>query len=195
MKERPRRLRYHVAISLNGFIVPSDGKAGLMVHENIIFFDALYAQCDTFVMGRKTYECILSMGEHNPLQKYSKESLVVASKTLKREHHPGVTIVSEDFIGYIANLKKSDGRDIWLMGGQLVGPCLDAGILDSVETAIMPMMLGKGARLVGESGLAPLGGIRLELVDCREWETSGIIMCKYNVGRQMAASLGEAMFC
>ncbi|EFQ26955.1 bifunctional deaminase-reductase domain-containing protein [Colletotrichum graminicola M1.001] len=137
---------------------------------------------------------MLSMGEHNPLQKYSKESLVVASKTLKREHHPRVTIVSKDFIGYIANLKNTDGRDIWLMGGQLVGPCLDAGILDSVETAIMPMILGEGASLVGESALAPLGGIKLELVDCREWETSGIIMCKYNVSRQMAASLGEAMF-
>ncbi|GKT52981.1 dihydrofolate reductase [Colletotrichum tofieldiae] len=196
MKEPLRRLRYNVAISLDGFIAPPDGTSNWIVHDDNIDFNALYEQFDTFVMGRKTYECMFGMGEQNPLRKYRKECLVVISQTLKSERHPRVTIVSDGFIEYIVDLKNTEGRDIWLMGGgQLAGPCLDAGILDSVETAIMPVMLRKGARMAEKSLLTPLGGLKLELVDCRQLETSGIVMCKYNVGRRMAASLGEAMFC
>ncbi|KAK1967070.1 riboflavin biosynthesis protein RibD domain-containing protein [Colletotrichum sublineola] len=196
MNKPSRRLRYNVAISLDGFIVPLDEKKVWIVHDNGTFFDALHAQCDTVVMGRKTYDCMCSMGEHNPLQRYSKESLVVVSKTLRSEHHPRVTIVSENFIRYVTDLKNTGGRDIWLMGGgQLAGPCLDAGILDTVEAAIMPLMLRKGGRMAGESVLTPLGGVKLELVDCSQWETSGIVVCKYKVSRQMVASLGDAMFC
>ncbi|OHW92193.1 riboflavin biosynthesis protein domain-containing protein [Colletotrichum incanum] len=197
MKEPLRRLRYNVAVSLDGFIAPPDGTTNWIVHDDNIDFNALYAQFDTFVMGRKTYECMYSMGDQNPLRKYRKESVVVISKTLKSEYHPSITIVSEGFIEHVVDLKNTQGRDIWLMGGgQLAGPCLDAGILDSVETAIMPVMLRKGARMVEKSSLTPLSGFKLDLVDCRHLETSGIIMCKYNVSRQMAASLGEAMlFC
>lgn len=195
MNERTRRLRYNVAISLDGFIAPPDESTDWIVEDDNIDFDALYAQFDTFVMGRKTYQCMFAMGEQNPLRKHDKESLIVFSRTLKREDHPGVTLVSADFTGYIAELKNGEGRDIWLLGGgQLAGPCLDAGILDTVETAIMPVLLRKGTRMLEESGLTPLGGFKLELVESKTMEMSGIVMCKYIVSRQMAASLGEAMF-
>ncbi|KAK2052616.1 riboflavin biosynthesis protein RibD domain-containing protein [Colletotrichum caudatum] len=194
--EPPRRLRYNVAISLDGFIVPPGGTRGWIAHDNSISFDDICLQFDTLVMGRKTYECMLNMGGHYLLQKYTKENLVVVSKTLKSEHHPRITIVSEEFTGYIAGLKNGDGRDIWLVGGgQLVGPCLDAGILDTVETAIMPLMLRKGERMIGEPAPRRFGEIRLDLVDCRQRGTGGIVVCKYNVSRQMAASMEEAMFC
>ncbi|CCF41404.1 riboflavin biosynthesis protein RibD domain-containing protein [Colletotrichum higginsianum] len=195
MKEPLRRLRYNVAVSLDGFIAPLDGTTDWIVHDDSIDLDALDAQFDTFVMGRKTYECLSDMGELNPLRNHPPQNLVVVSKTLKGEQHPGVTVVSRDFVDRIADLKNAEGRDIWLMGGgQLAGPCLDAGILDSVETAIIPVMLRKGARMVPESPQATLGGFKLDLVECRQLEPSGIVRCKYNVSRQMAASLGEAMF-
>ncbi|KAK1974277.1 riboflavin biosynthesis protein RibD domain-containing protein [Colletotrichum cereale] len=192
MGEPSRRLRYNVAISLDGFIAPLNETAGSIVQGNNISFDDLYAQCDTFLMGRKTHDRMFRWVSRIRCENIPRK---VVSKTLKSEHHPAITIVSEDFIGYVADLKHTEGRDIWLMGGeQLVGSCIDAGILDSVETAIMPLMLRKGVRMAGESAQEPLGGLKLELMDCRQWETSGIVMCKYNIRRQMAASLGEAMF-
>ncbi|KXH66680.1 riboflavin biosynthesis protein RibD domain-containing protein [Colletotrichum salicis] len=197
MKETQRRLRYNVAISLDGFIAPPDGSTDWIVQDDNIDFQALYAQFDTFIMGRKTYQCMFAMGEQNPLRRYPKQNLVVVSRTLRTENHPSVKIVSQNFTGYVADLKNTEGRDIWLMGGgQLAGPCLDAGILDSVETAIMPVMLRKGIRMLPDSALTPLGGFKLELVDCKKLDTSGIVNCKYNVSRGMAASLGEALsFC
>ncbi|KAK1545815.1 riboflavin biosynthesis protein RibD domain-containing protein [Colletotrichum paranaense] len=186
MKEPQRRLRYNVAISLDGFIAPPDGSTDWIVQDDNIDSQALYAQFDTFVMG-----------EQNPLRRYPKQKLVVGSRTQRSDDHPSVTIVSHNFTGYVADLKNVEGRDIWLMGGgQLAGPCLDAGILDSVETAIMPVMLRKGIRMLPDSALTPLGGFKLELVDCKKLDTSGIVNCKCNVSRGMAASLGEALsFC
>lgn len=56
--------------------------------------DGLYAQFDTFVMGRRTYECMFAMGEQNPLRKQPKESLIVFQPDAERrgpsEHHAGV---------------------------------------------------------------------------------------------------------
>ncbi|OLN83450.1 Uncharacterized protein YyaP [Colletotrichum chlorophyti] len=193
MQEPTRRLRYNVAVSLDGYIAPLNESTDWIIHDENIDFKTLYSQFDTFVMGRKTYECMFSMGVQNPLRNREKESLIVFSRTLESKDHPAVTIVSDDFTGYVAELKHGRGRDIWLMGGgQLVGPCLDAGVLDSVETAIMPVILGKGIRMVQGLTHTPTRGFKLDLVDCKKMETSGIVMCKYNLRRQMAASLGEA---
>ncbi|KAF6820837.1 riboflavin biosynthesis protein domain-containing protein [Colletotrichum musicola] len=196
MKTEPsRRLRYNVATSLDGFIAPPDGSTCWIKHDPAIDFAALYAEFDTFVMGRKTYECMFSAGAQNPLLKQPKESILVFSRNLKPEDHPAVTVVADGLVSRVAELKaREGGRDIWLMGGaQLAGPLLDAGLLDSVEAAMMPVLLGKGTRMVRESPLTPLGGFRLELAECRPLRCSGIVLCKYNVSRGMAASLGEAM--
>ncbi|KAF3807846.1 hypothetical protein GCG54_00007581 [Colletotrichum gloeosporioides] len=197
MKEPMRKLRYNVATSVDGFIAPPDGSTDWIVMDSNIDFDALYAQFDAFLMGRKTYECMFAMGEQNPLRKQPKENLIVFSRTLKAEDHPAVTIVSKDVIGHVAELKNGEGRDIWLMGGgELAGLCLKAGMLDAVEAAIMPVMLGKGTRMLEEASLMPHGGFKLEMVESRHLDASGIVMCKYNVSRGMACSLGEALtFC
>ncbi|KAI8231047.1 glycoside hydrolase family 2 [Colletotrichum sp. SAR 10_77] len=202
MKEPTRKLRYNVATSVDGFIAPPDGSTDWIVMDSNIDFDALYAQFDAFLMGRKTYECMFAMGEQNPLRKQPKENLIVFSRTLKAEDHPSVTVVSKDVIGHVAELKNGEGRDIWLMGGgELAGLCLKAGMLDAVEAAIMPVMLGKGTRMLEEASLMPHGGFKLEMVESRHLDASGIVMCKYNtvlivggtgkVGRQITKLLAN----
>ncbi|KAI8182774.1 glycoside hydrolase family 2 [Colletotrichum sp. SAR 10_86] len=202
MKEPTRKLRYNVATSVDGFIAPPDGSTDWIVMDSNIDFDALYAQFDAFLMGRKTYECMFAMGEQNPLRKQPKENLIVFSRTLKAEDHPSVTVVSKHVIGHVAELKNGEGRDIWLMGGgELAGLCLKAGMLDAVEAAIMPVMLGKGTRMLEEASLMPHGGFKLEMVESRHLDASGIVMCKYNtvlivggtgkVGRQITKLLAN----
>ena len=51
-----RRLRYQVAVSLDGFIARPNGEYDWIVMDPAIDFDALYREFDTVVMGRKTYE-------------------------------------------------------------------------------------------------------------------------------------------
>lgn len=55
-----RRIRYQVACSLDGYIADEQGGADWIVHEPTIDFAELFAQFDTFLMGRKTYEGMLA---------------------------------------------------------------------------------------------------------------------------------------
>jgi dihydrofolate reductase len=51
-----RRLRYQVAVSLDGFIARPNGEYDWIVMDPSIDFGALFKEFDTAVMGRKTYE-------------------------------------------------------------------------------------------------------------------------------------------
>lgn len=51
-----RRLRYNCAATLDGFIADADGGYDWIVDDASIDFGAPFAEFDTFVMGRKTYE-------------------------------------------------------------------------------------------------------------------------------------------
>ena len=57
-----RRLRYQVAMSLDGFIARPDGSYDWLISDPSIDFGALYKEFDAAVMGRKTYEVGLAAG-------------------------------------------------------------------------------------------------------------------------------------
>src|SRR3989475_12915902 len=62
-----RRLRYHVAVSLDGFIAGPNGEYDWIVMDPSVDFAALFKQFDTAVMGRKTYPGLAQHGGHGRL--------------------------------------------------------------------------------------------------------------------------------
>jgi dihydrofolate reductase len=177
-----RSLIYNAAVSLDGFIACTDGSASWIVEDDSIDFDALFATYDYFVMGRKTYEVMLSFGEPSLLSKLSKEAVVVISRTMKQEEHSNVTVVSGDYLQYIRDLKASVGKDIWLMGGaEVAGPCLENGLVDGIDMAIMPVVLGRGIKMFGTSEDNDGKSWKLKLESVEKLENSGILMTKYSV--------------
>lgn len=178
-----RPLRYNVATSLDGYIGPHNGSTAWITHDSSIDFAALYAEFDTFVMGRRSYEDLKRMGDENPLLKYSTPSILVVSKTLIPDENPEITVLGDDFIAEIQRQKGIEGKDIWLFGGgQLLGACLDAGLVDTIEAAIIPTLLRGGVKMVSEAGDGGgLLGQKLELESVRKLEESGILLCVYKV--------------
>ena len=73
-----RRLRYQVAMSLDGYIAGPNGEADWIVMDPDLDFAALFAQFDTLVMGRKTFESTQAMGGGPS----SGMSVVVVSRTM-----------------------------------------------------------------------------------------------------------------
>lgn len=171
-----RRVRYNCAATLDGFIADADGGYDWIVDDASIDFGALFAEFDTFVMGRKTYEVMQAQGEANPLRG---KRVVVASRTLVAADHPGVTLVRDDIAAHVAALKAEPaGRDIWLFGGgELAGQLLEAGLVDRVEVALMPVLLRSGIPL-----LPPGPRQRLSLASATSL-ASGIQMLVYDVAR------------
>ena len=86
-----RRLRYQVAVSLDGFIAGPNGEHDWIVMDPAIDFAALFGEFDTAVMGRKTYEVLSAQGGQGQLPGID---VVVFSRTLRPATHPGVRIVN-----------------------------------------------------------------------------------------------------
>jgi dihydrofolate reductase len=169
-----RRLRYQVATSLDGFIAGPNGEYDWIVMDPAIDFKALYREFDTAVMGRKTYQVMTAQGGHGGMPGLD---VVVFSRTLSPAVHKGVRIVNDDPRTVVAALKAKPGRDIWLFGGgSLFRSLLDASLVDSVEVAVMPVLLGAGIPL-----LPPGGSTRLVLKDQKRLPTSGIVVLSYAV--------------
>ncbi|MGH7696114.1 MAG: dihydrofolate reductase family protein, partial [Gemmatimonadaceae bacterium] len=113
-KREGRRVRYGVAMSLDGYIADSNGGYDWIVQDPDIDFAEIYSRFDTLVMGRGTYEATLAMGGGGNEQPGVKR--IVISRTLNPTDHPKVTIAT-DVRAVIDDLKATPGKDIWLFGG------------------------------------------------------------------------------
>ena len=167
-----RRLRYQVAVSLDGFIAGPNGEHDWIVMDPSIDFAALFEEFDTAVLGRKTYEVLTAKGGHGAMPGLD---VVVFSRTLPAAAHPGVRIFNDDPREIVAALKAKPGRDIWLYGGGvLFRSLLDAGLVDTVEVAVVPVLLGAGVPL-----LPPGTATKLVLADQKTLPVSGIVALSY----------------
>ena len=113
-----RRVRYQVAMSLDGYIAGPNGEADWIVMDPDLDFAALFAQFDTLVMGRKTFESMgaASGGGGGP---FSGLSVVVASRTLAAspKKPKKVRIIGADLARELTAIKAAPGKDVWLFGG------------------------------------------------------------------------------
>jgi dihydrofolate reductase len=169
-----KRLRYQVAVSLDGFIARPNGDYDWLVMDPAIDFKALFEEFDTAVMGRKTYDVAKAQGETGAMPGID---VVVFSRTLAPATQKGVRIVNGDPAVVVRELKSKPGRDIWLFGGgELFRTLLDAGLVDTVELAVMPVLLGAGIPV-----LPPGADAKLVLADMKRLPKSGIVILAYTV--------------
>ena len=169
-----KRVRYSVAMSLDGYIAGPQGESDWISMDPDIDFNALFNAFDTVLLGRKTYEATRQAGggEAMPgVQTY------VFSRTLRPEDCPGV-VLSDDPKNTIIDLKAKAGKDIWLFGGgSLFHSLLELGLVDSVEVAIMPVLLGGGVPLLPP----PATVAKLRLVHHQVYEKTGTVLLEYQV--------------
>lgn len=171
-----RRIRYQVACSLDGYIAGPNGEFDWIPMEPDMDFEELFDQFDTLLMGRRTYcEAV-----QDNLSHYQGKHIVVFSRTLRPEEHPGITIVSGNTEAHLDELRSRPGKDIWLFGGgELFRSLLDLGYVDTVEPAIVPILLGGGRPFLP----APVTKHNLRLTGQRVYEKSGIVLLTYEVVR------------
>jgi dihydrofolate reductase len=167
-----RRIRCGMAMSLDGYIAGPQDDYDWIPMDPDIDFSAMMAQFDTFLMGRRTYEMFASQG--------SSMSVWVFSDTLRPEDHPGVTLVrsSDDVAAKLNELRAQPGKDIALYGGGLLfRSLLDLGVVDTVEVAVLPIMLGSGIPLLP----SPAGRHSLKLNKHTVYPKTGTLLLEYDV--------------
>ncbi|MEN8375690.1 MAG: dihydrofolate reductase family protein [Gemmatimonadota bacterium] len=171
-----RRIRYSVAMSLDGYIAGPAGEADWIAMDPGIDFSAFVARFDTILLGRKSFELMAESGGDGPV--FGMDTYV-ASRTLRPEDCPAVTVLGENAEERIAKLRSGDGKDIWLFGGGLLfRSLLEAGLVDAVEVGIIPILLGSGIPL-----LPPIETrVPLELTGHRHYASTGTVFLEYSVG-------------
>jgi len=173
-----RRVRYAVAMSLDGYIAGPKGEADWIVMDPEIDFRAIFAQFDTLLVGRRSYEAMAGYGGGGGM--FSGMKVLVLSRTLKQADHPKVTIVSRRVPETIGALRKEPGKDIWLFGGgELFRSLLELNLVDAVEVAVIPALLGGGIPLLP----SPAHRAKLELTRHRVYAKTGTVSLEYAVKR------------
>ena len=107
------RIRYSVAMSLDGYIAGPKGEADWIIMDPDIDFAGLFAQFDTFLLGRRTFEAMAAAKGPG----LSGAQTFVFSRTLRPRDHPGVSIVAEVSPATVAPIRAQARKDIWLFGG------------------------------------------------------------------------------
>jgi len=173
-----RRIRYCVACSLDGYIAGPKGEYDWIIMDPEIDFQKMFRQYDAMLVGRKTYDVMIQQGGGGGDWGMYGMKVFVLSKTLKPKDHPKVTIISKDVKKRLTALKKERGKDIWLFGGGLLfRSLLDMGLVDTVEVAVIPVLLGGGIPLLPP----PAGRAKLKLTKHTVLKKTGIVGLEYEV--------------
>lgn len=172
------KIRYGVAMSLDGYIAGPHGEYDWIVQDPEMDFAEIFAQFDTLLMGRHTYKLATdTMG----LTAFGKKKVIVVSRTLRPEDHSGTTVIAELKPDFLRDLRSREKKDIWLFGGgQLAATVLELGELDAIDVGLIPVILGGGIPLIG----GPVPQTRLKLMSQKTYSKSGIVSLKFDVLRQ-----------
>jgi dihydrofolate reductase len=152
---------YYVASSLDGYIAKEDGDVSWLDELDISMedsgYDEFYSTVDALVMGRKTYEMIVSFGQwpygDKPVWVCSRNQITpMEGCNLQTGNSP------ED--AYKAAIEM-DVKHLWLVGGgSLAASFITSNLLTNISLSLIPILLGSGIRLFG--GLASTIKIKKE---------------------------------
>jgi dihydrofolate reductase len=166
-------------MSLDGCIAGPKGEFDWIVPDPGVDFGALFAQFDTFLMGRHTWE--LTTRPDSPPPPPGTRTFVF-SRTLESVNRPGTELLREVTPEAIDRIKAGAKKDIWLFGGgRLFQSLLTQGLVDTVEVGVNPVLLGGGLPLLPSP--APRTGLRLT---GHRALGSGTVMLEYAVQPQAA---------
>ncbi|MCI0747092.1 MAG: dihydrofolate reductase family protein [Verrucomicrobia subdivision 3 bacterium] len=173
-----RKLKYYVAMTLDGFICRRDGSFDCFPAEggHVAEYLESLKSFDVVLMGRKTYEVGLKVGVTSP---YPALKQYVFSRTLKQSPDEQVTLVSRDATELVQRLKNEPGKDIYLCGGaDLATHLFTAKLIDEIVIKLNPLLLGSGIPLFS----GKIAETNLKLTHSKVFG-SGVVFLHYAVRR------------
>jgi len=146
--ERPvknmRKVILFITCSLDGYIARENGDIDWLFTDQDYGYAEFFATVGTVLMGRRTYDQVLTFGEYP----YKGTEGFVFSRKRSGEKDENVSFVSDDPAEFAGMLKRKEGKAIWLVGGgEIIHPCVQHNVIDEYEIFIHPVVLGSGIPL------------------------------------------------
>ena len=169
-----------MAMSLDGYIARADGGLDWLMKQRTDGedhgYDAFMASVDGLVMGRSSFETVLSF-EAWPYEK----PVIVMSNTLGPADIPDalrakVCVTDQTPTALMASLSREGWRRAYVDGGKIVQAFLHDGLIADLAIRHIPILLGKGIPLFG----ARDRDIDLQHVETRSYP-SGLVGSRYDV--------------
>ncbi|MEU4508206.1 dihydrofolate reductase family protein [Nonomuraea wenchangensis] len=111
----------------------------------------MYAEADTLLLGRVTYEAFAAVWPHQTgelAEAINGIRKLVASTTLTTVAWSNAALIEGDVVAAVKELKEQPGGAVTLAGSiSLVRTLLRAGLLDELRLLIHPLVAGAGQRL------------------------------------------------
>jgi len=121
---------------IGGFKVEGEGDNG---------YSDFYERIDTVLIGKRTYDWVMEQekGEFP----YPDKDCYVFSRTFL-EDTKDVKFINGDIVNFTNNLKKEEGKDIWIVGGgDILHTFLKENLVDELIVTVSPTILGEGIPL------------------------------------------------
>ena len=180
-----RKINAFLFISLDGYYKDNHNDISWHRHggdESEFSADSLKAD-NILLFGRVTYEMMVGFWT-TPMametlpevaEGMNKSDKIVFSNTLKKAEWKNTTLLSGDIISKIRKMKSEPGKDMTILGsGTIVSQFVDAGLIDSFQIMIDPVVLGNGKAL--------FNGVQtkmvLKLVSSKTFK-SGVVLLNY----------------
>ena len=142
----------YIATSLDRFIARKDGSIDWLgspdPNEDHGWTDFV-SSIDHIVIGRKTFETVLSFGGAWP---YSGTPLTVLSRTLSSvpKHLQGEVSISHlEPLALLTELAEKGSRRVYVDGGKTIQSFLHADLIDELVLTTLPILIGEGIPLFG----------------------------------------------
>lgn len=149
------RLSVFIATSLDGYIARPDGAIDWLEQANACVpagedcgYAALMASVDLLVMGRGTFEKVLSF----PDWPYAGKPVWVVSRsgiTPAADLPPQVRVTGASPEQIVQDAAEQGFRHLYVDGGRLIQSFLRAGLIDELTITTIPVLLGEGRPLFG----------------------------------------------
>ncbi len=172
-----RKVKLFIAVSADGFIATKDGDISFLNQVEMPGEDYGYSDflktVDTILMGRKTYEKVLSFGhDFSTVDK----NIVVITRNKEFKNHKNIQFHSH-LIQFINEELPKPGKDIFCDGGaEIIQQLLNAGLVSEMTLSIIPFLLGDGIRLFDELAASN----KLSLIHSKSY-ASGLVQLTYSI--------------
>ena len=165
----------YIAVSLDGYIAHSDGNIDWLDSvarpDEDYGYDTFIETIDTVIMGRKTYEKVLSFGGEFP---HASRDCYVLTRTERRPDGQ-VRFYSGSPEKLLDQIRSKHGKDIFIDGGsEAIDLFRKKDLIDSYTVSFIPILLGEGIPLFKESNQE----LPLKLVAAKTFD-SGLVQLTY----------------